>query len=258
MRRLQRAVNTVQTFGLGVVLFLFLGLTATANAEESEKFTNLQIIPDNIERQALFDLMGQYRTALGVSCSHCHVPAKDDKDKMDYASDEKPAKEIAREMMLITQKINQTLMPNLGRTPVLEVQCITCHHGLTRPSTLPVVLRETYNAQGLQATVKKYEELREQYYGRGSFDFKETVLLNLAADLQKTAEEDAVSYHLLQLNLKYFPNSVLSLYRLGKVYRDRKDHNNALTYFKKVLEIDPNHRWAKKNVARLENPNVVE
>lgn len=237
-----------------VSICFIVGYAMESGAQETEKFSNLQILPDDIERQKLFDLMGEVKSALGVSCTYCHARSKVDEKKMDYVSDEKATKEVARAMMLMTQKINATLMPDLGRTPVPEVKCMTCHHGFTQPRTLQAVLQETHEKDGIEAIAKRYKELRERYYGRGVFDFGELTLLKLSEALQKSSQSDEALFHLLQLNLEYYPESILSLYRLGKVYRDRGDLDDALRYFEKVLEISPDHHWAKVNVERLSKP----
>lgn len=72
--------------------------------------------------------------SLGVNCTHCHTPEN-------WASEEKPAKQIAREMHAMTNKINQEMLTNFkafeGRTgrnrPI--VNCTTCHRGQIKPAT---------------------------------------------------------------------------------------------------------------------------
>lgn len=69
-----------------------------------------------------------YSRALGVGCDFCH--AKDD-----WASDDKAAKKVARDMMLMTRAINDTLLPRV-HNPENErrvVNCSTCHRGQRNP-----------------------------------------------------------------------------------------------------------------------------
>jgi hypothetical protein len=70
-----------------------------------------------------------FTVALGVDCSHCHVPGK-------WDSDDKPTKQIAREMSAMLTAINNEHLkkiPNLRSTNP-QVNCTTCHRGQRRPA----------------------------------------------------------------------------------------------------------------------------
>lgn len=75
-----------------------------------------------------------YARSLGVDCTHCHTPEN-------WASDEKRAKKIARQMRAMSNAINGDLLGSIkefeGRTgrdrPV--VNCTTCHRGAVIPAT---------------------------------------------------------------------------------------------------------------------------
>ena len=66
--------------------------------------------------------------ALGVSCSHCHVVGEYDKE-------DKPTKQIARDMAAMVSAINTQYLANIKnlRSPNPSVNCSTCHRGQTRP-----------------------------------------------------------------------------------------------------------------------------
>ena len=71
-----------------------------------------------------------YSRSLGVTCTHCHTPEK-------WESDEKPQKQIARDMAAMMAKINSPDMlrgiKNLkSETPTIN--CTTCHRGSTKPA----------------------------------------------------------------------------------------------------------------------------
>lgn len=70
-----------------------------------------------------------FSRSLGVSCAHCHVPGEWDKD-------DKPAKQITRDMWKMSKTINQDLLSNIAgikdRKPV--VNCTTCHRGELKPA----------------------------------------------------------------------------------------------------------------------------
>ncbi|MGO4884706.1 MAG: c-type cytochrome [Bryobacteraceae bacterium] len=84
---------------------------------------NLKILPP----EHLMERMRAFREALGVRCDFCHVQG-------DFASDEKPHKEIARKMILMTREIN-TKFPGGGEK--MHVTCYTCHRGAEEPATAP-------------------------------------------------------------------------------------------------------------------------
>ncbi len=80
-----------------------------------------------------------FQEELGVSCGFCHAENKES-HRPDYASDEKPEKRIARDMMRMTLALNRTYFglkrPAIG-DPLLVVSCVTCHHGQPRPGEGP-------------------------------------------------------------------------------------------------------------------------
>jgi len=67
--------------------------------------------------------------SLGVSCTHCHVEGSWDKD-------DKPAKQIAREMMGLSRKISSELLPAIKnlKSEKPAVNCTTCHRGQRKPA----------------------------------------------------------------------------------------------------------------------------
>jgi hypothetical protein len=70
-----------------------------------------------------------FTRSLGVTCTHCHVPG-------DWESDDKPAKQIAREMSRMVGAINADYLkkiPDLNSTNP-SVNCTTCHRGQKRPA----------------------------------------------------------------------------------------------------------------------------
>lgn len=69
-------------------------------------FKNLQILPKDISGHDLDSVMHHFTASLGVKCNFCHVRNEEEK-KMDFASDDKPEKKIARKMMLMAIDINK-------------------------------------------------------------------------------------------------------------------------------------------------------
>ncbi|MES2003813.1 MAG: c-type cytochrome [Bacteroidota bacterium] len=111
-----------------LVLWAIMGIAAVRQPKDSH--VNLKILPKDISDQKLDKLMLQdFERALGVNCDYCHVEDKTTK-KLDYASDARPEKETARDMMRMTLELNKTYFkvnsPALGDS-TLVVTCYTCH-----------------------------------------------------------------------------------------------------------------------------------
>lgn len=83
---------------------------------------NLRVLPADTNIQ---QTMGAFRTALGVQCTYCHVAG-------DFASDDNPKKNMARNMLRIAADINATF-PDGQR----HVTCYTCHRGEAKPRMEP-------------------------------------------------------------------------------------------------------------------------
>jgi len=117
---------------LGVVVTVAIAATTPPEGE----FKNLKVLPKNISSKTLSKIMvDDFEDGLGVSCGFCHVEQKDS-HRLDYASDEKPEKQIARIMMRMTTGINKKYFKlthyQIGDS-VLAITCVTCHNGQPRP-----------------------------------------------------------------------------------------------------------------------------
>jgi len=70
-----------------------------------------------------------YARSLGVTCTHCHTPEK-------WEADDKPQKQIAREMAAMMTRVNGELLKNIknlkSETPTIN--CTTCHRGEVKPA----------------------------------------------------------------------------------------------------------------------------
>jgi hypothetical protein len=101
-----------------------------------EEYKNLKVLPKNISSKALSKMMvDEFSDALGVGCGFCHAQGKDSLN-IDYASDAKPEKEMARVMMRMTLRVNKQFFMQKHATLTdgpLVVTCNTCHNGKPRP-----------------------------------------------------------------------------------------------------------------------------
>ena len=104
-------------------------IEGSENKPAGEVFRNIKILKNTAASRLLNIMNFGYSRSLGVGCTHCHLPG-------DWASDEKPTKQAAREMVRMAETINTTLLPNIeslrSENPI--VNCTTCHRGQTQPA----------------------------------------------------------------------------------------------------------------------------
>jgi len=125
------------TAAFAFVAFIVFGIAATTPPPDEHPHKNLKILPKNISHEDLDKVMDGFKAALGVKCNFCHAPSKDTADHhLDFASDDKPEKNIARHMMKMTAKINKKYFSfnkdEKGET-IPAISCITCHRGNPHP-----------------------------------------------------------------------------------------------------------------------------
>ena len=67
--------------------------------------------------------------SLGVGCRHCHAPGGWDRE-------DRPQKQIAREMVAMTATITNELLPKIQnlQSEKPTVNCTTCHRGSVKPA----------------------------------------------------------------------------------------------------------------------------
>lgn len=233
---------------LATVLALLLQ-SGTALAQIPDTFTNLQVLPKDIESRELIDTMRGFTMALGVRCEYCHVGEGQDLSTFDFASDAKSHKKTTRFMIGMTRDINQKYIAEVVSNPesASQVRCVTCHHGQEHPRTIGEALSITMAADGVDAAVQYYRDLREKYYGSHTYDFRENALTSFARQLisEKKADE-AVA--LLTLNAEYYPDSARVQFMLGEIYFMSGNKEAAAEAYKKTLELDPDNQMAKRKL----------
>src|SRR5579859_199825 len=123
------------SFGLVAVL----DIAAIEPSQGNSEYENLQVLPKDISSKQLQHIMvDEFQDGLGVGCGFCHAK-KEGSILLDYASDEKPEKEIARVMMRMTLEINKKYFeaeqPLIGDDQ-LVITCSSCHRGTAHPEKL--------------------------------------------------------------------------------------------------------------------------
>jgi len=89
----------------------------------SDVFKNLQMFK-KLKAGQVPGIMESWSRSLGTSCQHCHVVDQ-------WAKDDKPEKQIARDMLHMLGEINTNLLANIknldSKNP--RISCWTCHRG---------------------------------------------------------------------------------------------------------------------------------
>ena len=130
---------------LSVLTLLVAGLSAFTRAGKDPGYKNLKILPKDITEKQMDSVMNHFSASLNVGCEFCHTKKKQvmfgTNETWDYASDDNKHKLVAREMMKMTNKLNDEHFPYSGKaenlSTILTVTCFTCHNGQTNPETRP-------------------------------------------------------------------------------------------------------------------------
>lgn len=140
---------------LGLVAMVAVSLAFTSNDPE---YKNLKILPKNITEKQMDSVMHHYTASLNVRCNYCHVK-RDGEQHPDFASDDNKHKLRTREMMEMTNKINEKYFDLTGEKQTLDTQlmvtCYTCHHGSTEPATKAVRIERTILPPSLTDSTKR-------------------------------------------------------------------------------------------------------
>lgn len=145
---------------LGCTMFQDGAAPQPAAATTQSQFKNLQVLPRDIPREQLLATMRSFTRGLGVKCNFCHVvTATEPKEQLDFPSDGKEEKHVARVMLRMTSEINGTWLERVeaaehandaatgSAAPAVEsddhgpetprVTCWTCHRGMHEPEMPP-------------------------------------------------------------------------------------------------------------------------
>jgi hypothetical protein len=115
-----------------------IGISAMRPADDKPPKRNLKVLPKDISHDDLDKTMDAFKDALGVKCGFCHAPSADSTSHhLDFASDAKPEKNIARHMYKMAARINKKFFgmnKDANGMLVPTVTCMTCHHGSPHPN----------------------------------------------------------------------------------------------------------------------------
>jgi len=240
---------------LGIVT-LTVFASVPARAQDSwtwpEKPQNLKVLPKDWPGSRLRPVMVGFARALGVRCSYCH---KGEEGKplstYDFASDDNPNKNRAREMLRMLNDIEEHLKkiePSGDKR--VNMWCHTCHHGRPRPMTLDEELGEQYRKKGLQAALDDYADLKKKYYGRAAFDFGESSLNIFGYSLLEN-NDTAGAIQVFKLNADMFSDSGNVWDSLGEGYLKAGDVKKAQENYERAVKLDPANQSAKEALKKI-------
>jgi hypothetical protein len=248
---------------LGIVFLVGLPASAQTPAAGGQQapppMTNLQIWPKDTPPAVVLQFMNAFDDSLGVQCNYCHV---EQGGRLDFASDEKREKKIARQMILLRDSINVVLPAIVGKpagagptsgdghpgAPV-RVLCSSCHRGLPVPASIADVVTAAATSGG-GAGLAKFKELRARYYGGQQYDFSENALLTIAQRAMNAKNpDDAIAY--LQANLEYYPKSARTHLAMAQARNAKGDKPGAIKDLEKAVELEPENVQARNQLQQL-------
>lgn len=238
---------------LGIVL-LALGAATAAHAQLPDKFTNLQVFPRDIARTDLVGTMRNWTGELGVRCNACH-DGPDNLQGMDFASDVKPTKRAAREMLRMVLRINQETLASLPKTAETRatVSCYTCHRGLVKPpARLQDELVKAALAGGAATARARLDELRKEHADAGRYDFRPPSLWMAGRRLAAQGHvDDGIALVRLSVELQ---RDASSLVALGQLLLAKGDRAAAADAFKEALTLEPDRLDATLGLKEAQAP----
>jgi hypothetical protein len=226
----------------------------TAPAQIPEKFTNLKVLPPDIPRRELINVMRSIAGNLGVRCNYCHPGGNPQTlEGVDFPSDSLGTKRVARRMLEMVKTVNETVIAEVQPDSATRITltCFTCHRGVSRPEPLERLIARTVQERGLDSAVAEYRRLRETYYGRAAYDFGERSLVQAAEITGSAPNSVPAALGLLRLNLEFFPRSAETYATMGLVHLSLADTSAAITAFRTAQEIAPEHPFPRQQLQRL-------
>ncbi len=246
-----------------------------------DSFTNLKVLPKNITKPQLLGTMRAFALGLGVRCDFCHARADSTPgaaerapagapgapgaaarpggpggapERLNFASDTKEEKRIARGMLRMVRGINADYLAKIAElkdSSRVEVRCVTCHHGVAMPRPLTDILAQDVTEKSAAAAVIHYRQLKTQYYGSAAYDFREFTLEELARQLQQGGKGDDALV-ILDLAAEEFPRSGVVPFLQGETLLQKGDRTGALARYRRALELQPQNEAARRRVTELQ------
>ena len=246
--------SALKTFCGIASLAVVFSLTSQAQQDEwkwPEKTTNIKVLNRDWPGSRLSPVMRGFTRALGVRCSYCHAGQEGKPlSTYDFASDQNPNKNRAREMLRMLGSVNDHLKKvEPSGDQRINMWCHTCHRGRPRPMTLGEELGEQYRLKGVDTALNHYHNLKKNYFEIGAYDFSERSLNNFGYELLE--KDAAAAVQVFLLNAQTFPKSTNVWDSLAEAYMKSGDLKTAKRYYEKSLKLDPKNESAKENLKKI-------
>ncbi|HUF25551.1 MAG TPA: c-type cytochrome [Gemmatimonadaceae bacterium] len=239
---------------LAATLLLILTIPVSeGRAQIPSEFRNLQVLPDDIVGDSLIQLMRTFSFATGLRCEGCHVMGENGSFQgAQFHLDDKLTKRQARYMLRMVNRLNAEILPGIPErdTPVLRVECKTCHRGTRKPHLLRTELRAVIDTAGVQAAVARYRELREHAMEEGAYDFGVWEMNELARELEQ-AGKVAEAVVMLELNEEFHPRDASIPRTLGRLYEALERTGDALAAYARAVGRNPTDRRSLERLLAL-------
>ncbi len=224
---------------------LIFPLTGTAGIFDDPK--NLKVLDEEVSAGELRQTMRGMAEGLGVRCTHCHVGEEGKPlSTYDFASDDKENKEKARFMLKMVNDINQHMVTGM-KDRSIKVECLTCHRGAIKPILTIDSLKNKFKESGTDAALAHYDDLRDNYFGSHTHNFREWTLINLALAIKD--QDPAGAEKVLEKNLGLYPKSFQSTVYLGDINLILKQPKKAYKYYKKAKKMnDQTPPWLEQKI----------
>jgi tetratricopeptide (TPR) repeat protein len=216
--------------------------TATVDAQQwtwPERAQDLRELPADFPPERLRAVMTGFTSALGVRCSHCHVGEEGRPlATYDFVSDANPNKGRARAMLRLLGDVNRHLRDIDPSGQRVNMWCHTCHNGKPRPQTLSEAVGERYDAEGGEAAIAYFRELRGRHFGGPAYDFRPASVVEIAGGFLQ-AGDTVAARALYEVNSADYPDSWEAHEGMGDLSAAEGDAEAARRFYERALELEP-------------------
>jgi hypothetical protein len=124
------ATDTLEALRQRAMATLLQRIAGRENAPAAKVFQNIRVLNTLPAKRFLEVMNDGFGHGLGVGCGFCHVPGQ-------WASDARPNKNVARDMIEMVNRVNDELrvMPHLPNREQ-KIGCITCHQMAEKPTLM--------------------------------------------------------------------------------------------------------------------------
>lgn len=224
---------------------------------QGQPLQNVQYFPKDMRRDSLVQIMRGFAMSLGVRCEYCHMEREGaaappgGNPPLNYASDDKETKRQARYMLRMVDSINLKLLAALPvrDNPPTTIGCVTCHRGVSKPTTIEAVLLSSTADAGVDSAIARYKTLRTDM-ASGRYNFTEQPVIEVARKLG-AQQKGADGIKLLEMLQEFYPNSANIDFEIAGLQLAAGNRDAAIARYRAMLQKNPNDRRAQGALQRL-------